>query len=254
MRIEKWTTICSAFAFGLMSDAARPDQRMETTIEQMPPGLEARFALSALPPALRDKSSVYLLDPKVGYKMSKQGTSGITCIVQRTVWEMADFRNDIYIPLCYDALGTRAYLKVIMDAAALRAQGMGAADLKAEISKRWKNKTYKVPDKGGMSYMVAPLHRTISPPDMKVHTVSLPHLMPWAPGVTNQDIGAAPNLADPATLHWPFIDRQGNEEQSYLIHMVGEAEKAKIQADEKTLIDELCAYRVALCLPAGERR
>jgi hypothetical protein len=102
--------------------------------------------------------------------------------------------------------------------------------------------------------MVAPLHRTISPPDLQVHTVSLPHLMPWAPGVTNEDIGAAPNLADPSTLHWPFIDRQGNAEQSYIIHMVGEAEKAKIQADEKTLIDELCAYRDVLCLPAGERR
>jgi hypothetical protein len=254
MKIGKGTTLITAFAFGLMSSLARSDQSMATTIERMPAGLETRFALSALPPALRDKATVYLLDPKSGYELSKRGSSGITCIVQRTVWEMADFRNDIYIPLCYDALGTRTYLKVIMDAAALRAQGMGAAELKSEIDRRWKNKTYKVPDKGGMSYMVAPLHRTISPPDLKVHTVSLPHLMPWAPGVTNEDIGAAPNLADPASLHWPFIDRQGNEEQSYLIHMVGEAEKAKIQADEKPLIDELCAYRDVLCLPPGERR
>jgi hypothetical protein len=253
MKIGKGTLI-TAFAFSLMSGSARPDQKIETTLEQMPAGLESRFALSALPTALRDKATVHLLDPKVGYKLSKQGTSGITCVVQRTVWEMADFRNDIYIPLCYDALGTSTYLKVIMDAAALRARGMGPADLKTEIDKRWKNKTYKVPEKGGMSYMIAPLHRTISPPDLKVHTVSLPHLMPWAPGVTNEDIGAAPNLADPATLHWPFIDRQGNEEQSYLIHMVGEAEKAKIQADEKELIDELCVYRDVLCLPAGERR
>ena len=27
-------------------------------------------------------------------------------MVERTAWELADFRNDIYIPLCYDAAGT----------------------------------------------------------------------------------------------------------------------------------------------------
>lgn len=223
----------------------------DNTIDRMPPQLETQYALSALPPALREHASVQLLDPGKGYRLSRQGSSGVTCIVQRTVWEMADFRDDIYIPLCYDAVGTKTYLKVIMDAAALRAQGMGPAAVKDEIDKRWNNKTYKVPDKAGMSYMVAPVQRAISPPDRKVHTISLPHLMPWAPGLTNEDIGAAPNLADPASLSWPFIDKQGNAEQSYVIYMVGAKEKAKILADEKPLLAALCAYRKVLCLPAG---
>ena len=64
-----------------------------------------------------------------------EGTSGLTCLVERTVWEMADFRDDIYIPLCYDAAGTDTYLKVIMDTAALRGQGMNPAALKAEIAR-----------------------------------------------------------------------------------------------------------------------
>ncbi len=110
------------FAFTLLSFSTSPSQAMEPTIEQMPPELETRFALSALPPALRAKATVHLLDPKRGYKLSRQGASGVTCIVQRTVWEMADFRNDIYTPLCYDAVGTNTYLKVIMDAAELRAR------------------------------------------------------------------------------------------------------------------------------------
>jgi len=224
----------------------------ETTIEQMPAGLETRFALSALPPALRDRATVYLLDPRKGYYLSRQGTGGVTCIVQRTVWEMADFRNDIYIPLCYDASGTKSYLKVMMDAAALRAQGTSPAALKTEIERRWKNATYRVPEKAGLSYMVAPIQRTIGPPDLKVRTLSLPHLMPYAPGVTNEDIGATPNLNDHSSLHRPFIDRQGNAEQSYLIHLIGEAEKANILADEKTLLEELCAYRDLLCLANTE--
>ncbi|HEY5808430.1 MAG TPA: hypothetical protein VIT67_10705, partial [Povalibacter sp.] len=171
-----------------------PGQTTDTTIEQMPAKLEVQFALSAAPPGLRDRVTVHLLDPRKGYQLSRQGTSGVTCIVQRTVWEMADFRNDIYIPLCYDAVGTKTYLKVIMDAATLRARGMSPAALKTEIEKRYADRTYTVPDKGGLSYMVAPVMRTVGPPDMQVVTMAMPHLMFYAPYVTNQDIGATPDL------------------------------------------------------------
>src|SRR5262245_44220205 len=135
-----------------------------------------------------------------------------------------------------------------MDAAALRAQGMGPDALKAEIEKRYRNKTYKAPERAGLSYMIAPVMRTLGPPDLKVHTMTMPHLMFYAPGITNEDIGAVPDLGDFSTLLYPFIDRQGNAEQSYMIQMVGEAEKAKIVANEKDLLRDLCAYRDVLCL------
>jgi hypothetical protein len=199
-------SLSAAVIVSLSIASASPCLAAGSAIDKMPPQLETQFALSALPPALREQASVYLLDASKGYQLSHKGSSGVTCIVQRTAWELADFRNDIYIPLCYDAVGTQSYLQVIMDAAALRAHGVEPAALKNEISKRWQNRTYHVPQKAGMSYMVAPLQRTVSPPDMTVHTLSLPHLMPWAPGITNEDIGAAPNLADRASLYWPFIE------------------------------------------------
>jgi hypothetical protein len=236
-------------AIGLVGLAtATPAQPTETTLEQMPARLETQFALSAAPPGLRDRATVYLLDPERGYQLSRQGTSGVTCIVERTAWELADFRNDIYIPLCYDTVGTRTYLKYIMDAAALRAQRMSPTALKAEIEKRYADKTYRVPDKAGLSYMVAPLMRTVGPPDMKVHTMAMPHLMFYAPYLTNEDIGAVPDLSVDSSLLYPFIDKQGTAEHSYVIQLIGEAEKAKILADEKALLDELCAYRDVLCL------
>jgi hypothetical protein len=245
MKIKLVLAVITSSLIGL---SALPSEATETTIEQMPAELETRFALSALPPALRDRATVYLLDPKKGYQLSRQGTSGVACLVERTVWEWVDFSNDIYIPLCYDAVGTKAHLTVIMDTATLRAQGMGPADLKAEIEKRYQNKTYKAPEKAGLSYMVAPIMRAVGPPDMKVHTMAMPHLMFYAPGITDEDIGAVPNLSDPSSLLYPFIDRQGNAEQSYMIQLVGEAEKAKILADEKDLLHDLCAYRDVLCL------
>ncbi|HST44711.1 MAG TPA: hypothetical protein VLK29_05740 [Luteimonas sp.] len=214
----------------------------------MPAQLETRYALSALPPALRDGAAVYLLDPARGYRLARIGSSGVTCVVQRTAWELAEHRDDLYIPLCYDAAGTRTYLRVIMDAAALRAQGMGAQALKDVITRRFANGTYSAPGKAGVSYMVAPVMRTIGPPDLRVRTLSMPHLMVYAPGVTNADIGARPDLADPATLMNPFIDRQGIAEQSYIIQMLGHAEAATIARAEKDLLDALCAYRDVLCL------
>src|SRR5262249_60584774 len=114
-------------------------QNAETTIEQMPAKLETQLALSALPPAMRDQATVYLLDPKKGYRLSRQGTSGVTCLVERTAWEQANFRNDIYVPLCYDAEGSKTFLKVIMDVAALRIQEMSATSFKADIVIRYKH-------------------------------------------------------------------------------------------------------------------
>jgi len=232
----------------LMGMAAKPGQASDTALEPMPAKLETRFALSAAPPALRVQATVYLLDPGKGYRLVRKGTNGVTCIVERTAWELADFRNDIYIPLCYDAAGTKTYLQFIMDAASLRAQGLNAAALKSEIEKRYRDKTYAVPEKPGLSYMVAPIMRTVGPPVMKVHSMAMPHLMFYAPFITNEDIGAAPDLSVHASLLYPFIDRQGNAEQSYMIQLIGEAEKAKILAEQTELLDELCVYRDVLCL------
>ncbi|WP_170288226.1 hypothetical protein [Marilutibacter maris] len=218
-----------------------------TVIEAMPADLETRYALSALPGRLRDEASVYLLDPDSGYRLAREGSSGVACLVERTAWELSDFRDDIYIPLCYDAAGIGAHFKVILDTAAMRAQGMSPEALKAEVERRYRDKVYRAPAKAGLSYMIAPVMRTIGPPDLQVRTMSMPHFMFYAPGLTNADLGARPDLAEPASLMSPFIDRQGNDEQSYMIQMVGAAEKAAILAEEKPLLDDLCAYRDVLC-------
>lgn len=249
----KITWAPALFAAALASMAVTPSSHANgTALERMPAELETRFALSALPPRLRDQATVHLLDPAKGYYVSKQGTSSLNCIVQRTAWEYGDFRNDIYWPVCYDAAGTRTHLKVIMDTAALRARGMGADALKSEISKRYRERTYLAPEKSGLAYMVGPVMRAVAPPDLKVHTMSMPHLMFYAPFVSNEDLGAKPDFSDFASLQHPFIDQHGIPEQSYAIQMIGEAEKNRIMAEEKPLVDALCAYRDVLCLTHGK--
>jgi hypothetical protein len=243
----KW--VLPTIAISLIGLSALPSQATETTIEQMPAKLETQFALSALPPAMRDQATVYLLDPKKGYQLSQQGTSGVTCLVERTAWEQTDFRNDVYVPLCYDAAGSKTYLQVIMDAATLRIQGMSPAALKAEIETRYRKNIYKAPEKAGLSYMIAPVMRTWMVPDWKVHTMPMPHLMFYAPNVTNADIGAVPS----SSLLYPFAFKEGIAEQSYIAQLIGQAESAKIMADEKPLLDNLCAHRDVLCLPNNKQ-
>jgi hypothetical protein len=247
--IKHHHTITALLASSLLGmAAAMPAHAAETMLDRMPAGLETQFALSAAPPGLRAKATVYLLDPKKGYYIARQGTSGVACAVQRTQWEAADFRNDIYYGICFDAAGVKTYLQVVLDAAALRAQGMSPAVLKAEIEKRFRDKTYVPPAKPGVSYMVGPIMRTFGPPDMKVQTMAMPHLMFYAPNLTNADIGAVPNLSDFSSLIYPFVDKQGIAEHTYMIQLMGEAEKTKILADEKPLVAALCAYRAVLCL------
>lgn len=237
-------------ATSLVSIVSAETEHSSNTLEAMPPKLETRFALSAAPPRLRSAATVYLLDPARGYYLSRQGTSGLSCIVQRTDWEMPNVHNDVYWPVCYDAAGTKTYLKTIMDAAVLRAQGMSPAEIKAEIEKRYRDKTYTIPDKAGVSYMVGPIMRAVGPPDMKVHTMAMPHLMFYAPFVTNDDIGASPDFNDRSSLTYPFLDKhtEGGVEHSYIIQLLGTAETAQILNDEKQLIADLCAYRDVLCL------
>lgn len=223
-------------------------QPNKVALAPMPADLETRFALSALPANLRADASVYLLDPAQGYKIARKGNGKLECLVERTVWEWADYRDDIYIPLCYDANGINHHLKVIREAAQLRASGMNAVALKEEIEKRYKNGIYSSPDKAGLSYMTGPVMRAKGPPDMQVHTMAMPHLMFYSPNISNDDIGAKPNLQNPDSLSMPFIDTQGIAQQSYMIQLIGEMERGKILASEKELITALCAYRDVLCL------
>lgn len=217
-------------------------------LDAMPADLETRYALSAAPPALREAAAVYLLDPGRGYKLARPGSSGLACLVERTAWELGDFRDDIYIPLCYDAAGAGGHLKAIIDVARMRAEGLSPSQVKARVEAAWADGTYRTPDRPGLSYMVSPVMRTVGPPDMSVQTMAMPHLMFYAAHVTNADIAAAPDLANFASLMNPFVDRQGHDAQSYMIVMTGAAEKAKILTDESALVGDLCAYREVLCL------
>jgi hypothetical protein len=182
---------------------------------------------------MRDHGTVYLLDPKKGYQLSRQGTSGVTCLVERTAWEQTDFRNDIYVPLCYDAEGSKTYLKVIMDVAVLRIQGMSRVALKTEIERRYKNKTYKIPQKAGLSYMVAPVMRTWMMPQGSYHVHAASDALR---GTSGTKILSGSNPA-----FYPFSFKRDREQTYDPTHL--RSRKGQDHGRRKSLLDDLCAYR-----------
>jgi hypothetical protein len=168
------------------TSATFAQQKNDWQLEKMPPDLETDYALSSLPPRLRDGATVYLLDPAKGYYMARQGTNGFSAFVMRTQWEIAQFFSDTYTSLSYDEEGSKTYLPAFFAIAEMRASGKyTAAQIRDTIVKRVKDGIYKAPSRTGISYMLCPLSRTVVNGGL-VNEV-MPHYMFFAPGVNNKD-------------------------------------------------------------------
>jgi len=235
----------SASCFAQTGNAGPTRDTANVKLEKMPESLEVRFALSAIPPHLRERATTYTLDPSTGYVVNHDGTNGFSCIAMRTEWSWPQlaFRDDIFVPICYDEEGSKKMLPVWMDVAEMRIRGLSPKQVFDEVMKKFESGSYQRPSRSGISYMIAPLMRTYPAPNAtEVTTMSLPHYMFYAPNLKDADIGGKPGS------QYPFILPQGPGPHDVIILPVGETEKATIVSQSKDLLDELCSYRKYLCL------
>ena len=86
-------------------------------------------------------------------------------------------RNDLFIPECSDAEGTRTIVLVSFDVARIRAAGkLSPQELKRETSQRFKDGVYHAPARPGISYMLSAVQRLYGGPSSKtVQLVNMPH-------------------------------------------------------------------------------
>jgi hypothetical protein len=216
-------------------------------LEKMPVDLETDYALSALPPHLRQDATVYLLDPLKGYYVGHQGSNGYIAFVSRTEWEWADFRQDFAVAISYDAEGARAVFPVYADVAAMRATGkFQPGQIKDSVESRLRSGVYQAFAKPGISYMLAPIVRLYpGGPDVKEPiTICMPHYMLYAPYLLNENTrykegtdGFIFGNPDNAVLG------DGKGPYNYIIIPATNAEKAIIVADGADLIKRLAAYK-----------
>jgi hypothetical protein len=214
----------------------------------MPESLEVRYALSAVPPHLRDGATVFTLDPAKGYVLNRKGTNGVSCIVVRSDWQWTDrpFRDDIAWPVCYDAEGSKTLLQDYIYAAELRARGLDVKQVHHEVTKRFGTNGYSAPERSGVAYMIAPVMRGFTSGTEPV-TMNMPHYMFYAPNVSDADIGGKP------FSQYPFMLRMSPGRDDVIILLVGETEKAAILLESKDLLADLCSYRDYLCTTVATR-
>ena len=231
-------------------------------VEPLPRDLEIQLALSALPPHLRDNATVYILNPNKGFEVARKGTNGFHAFVARTgddtfrgSWPLTEYRDDILYPISFDEAGTRAQMRVFFDAAQMQAKGTPPQELKRIIKDRYKTGYYKAPERAGVSYMLSPILRTYVNPEEsdQVYTATVPHVMYYAPNVTNEDIGGAkPEIQFKDTgmyvyTPYPFVIMPGPH--GYMIQLVGLTERTVINKGYEEMLARLCKIKEAWCLP-----
>jgi len=220
-------------------------------LEALPHDLEIELALSALPAHLQGKATVYVLNPATGFEIARRGTNGFHALVARTgddafrgSWPLTAYRNDILYPIAFDAAGAKAQLRIFLDAAALQAEGTPAPELKRIIQQRTKAGFYQAPERAGIAYMLSPVLRTYSNPDAgeDVMTSNYPHVMYYAPDVSNADIGGAtPGGMD------PFLILHGHH--GYIVQALGVTERGVLNKQYQPMLDRLCSIQTLWCLP-----
>lgn len=229
----------------------RQTPKVPTKLEPLPRDLEIQLALSALPPHLRDNATVYALNPAKGFEVARKGSGAFHALVARTgddsfrgTWPLTAYRDDILYPIAFDAAGAKAQLRVFLDAAEMQANGTPPVELKRIIQERHKTGYYKAPERAGISYMLSPVLRTYFDPDKSdsVLTVNFPHVMYYAPDVSDEDIGAG-ELGG----MYPFVILHGHH--GYMIQSLGVTERVAINKEYEAMLARLCRIQDVWCLP-----
>ena len=247
--------IMVAAVFSVMASAEDKQTRHAMSkIEPLPRDLEIQLALSALPPHLRDHATVYVLKPDKGFEIARTGANGFHAFVARTgddafrgSWPLTVYSDDILYPISFDKAGAKAQMRVFFDAAQMQASGTPPGELKKIIQDRYKTGYYKAPERAGISYMLSPVLRTYFNPEEsdRVVTMNYPHVMYYAPNVSDKDIGGGKRGG-----MYPFVIMPGPH--GYFIQPIDLTERAAINKECEEMLARLCKIKQAWCLPKAK--
>jgi hypothetical protein len=185
--------------------------------ELLLPEKEIELALSAAPEHLRKGAGVYVLE-RNGFVKVRDSTNGFTCIVNR------DHPLN-QKPVCFDAEGTATILPKILRVGELLMQGKTMYQINADIAEGFRTGKYISPRRSGVAYMLSGDIHNFNPRTGKLESFP-PHIMFYAPNLTNADLGTTPEALekDPSL---PFVAYQGP--QGYIIVLVGGRQKIALE-------------------------
>jgi hypothetical protein len=167
-------------AFQLVTTHDAASQPLPANQPLMDRQREIALALSSCPTTLADKAGVYVLEPS-GYAKVRESQNGFTAIVQHSVPGAQE-------PQCMDAEGTRVILPRMLKVAEWRAQGKSPDEIKRLVGEAFAKGVFQPPSHVGIDYMLST--ENVVPDDHGVIAPFPPHVMFYAPFLTNLDIGS----------------------------------------------------------------
>lgn len=160
---------------------------------------EIAVARSALPLRLREDASVYALNG-TKYEKVVTGDGPFTCIVERN-------HADSVIPQCMDQAGVNSVLPAIMDRSNMAVAGSDFATIETTNQEKLDGGHYHTASRPGVNYMMSDYNYIFVESAQKVLKVP-PHVMFYAPGLTNADVGGSfEGMID--NIGTPFVFQQG---------------------------------------------
>lgn len=157
------------------------------------------IALSAAPSHLRDGAGVWLLQAD-GWVLGRASRNGITCVINR---DHPLNRK----PVCYDAEGTATILPKVKFVGEQLLAGVPLDQIGQQVKDGFEEGRFIAPRRPGVAYMLTKEIRTWNQSTKQFGTFP-PHVMFYAPNLTNADIGWTPEGAR-QTPGLPFIAYQG---------------------------------------------
>jgi hypothetical protein len=189
-----------------------------TAGDQQPPLMardrEVALALSACPPAVASKAAVYVLE-KTGYVKVRDSQNGFTAIVQHSLPHSQE-------PRCMDAEGTRTHLPRVLKVAELRAQGRSREEIQRFVAEAFAKGIFQPPRRPGVDYMLST--ENLVPNEQGVVAPFPPHVMFYAPYLTNAELGADGDLGPDGNPRGPaFVAGQGTPHALIIVPLAAQA-------------------------------
>ena len=175
-------------------------------------------ARSASPEKRFGKSACNECPRKAENICDRESTNGFTCIVNR------DHPLN-QKPVCFDAEGTATILPKILRVGELLMQGKTMSEIDAEIAEGFRTGKYISPRRAGVAYMLSGDIRNYNPHTGKVDSFP-PHVMFYAPNLTNADLGTTPEALE-KNPSLPFVAYQGPH--GFIIVLTGDKQKIAMQ-------------------------
>lgn len=168
---------------------------------------EIALALSACPDSVARKAAIYVLE-KDGYVKIRDSENGFTAIVQHSLPISQE-------PQCMDAEGTRAVLPRYLKVAEWRAQGKTSDEIKRLLAEGFAKGAFQAPTKPGVDYMLS--KENLVPNAKGEVTHFPPHVMLYAPYLTNADLGVGDVLGPDGNPPGPAFVAGGGTPQALII-------------------------------------